>query len=70
MLASLIDPFLSLFQVDAQLQEQLFKLYHNERDIERLSEEVRGKQKDLEKMVSQWPVKHSDLALHGMYTCA
>ena len=34
-----------------QLQEQLFKLYHNERDIERLSEELRGKQRDLDRMV-------------------
>ena len=34
------------------MQEQLFKLYHNESEIERLSEELRGKQKDLDKLVS------------------
>ena len=34
------------------MHEQLFKLYHNERDIERLSEELRGKQKELDRMVS------------------
>ena len=33
------------------MQEQLFKLYHNESEIERLSEELRGKQKDLDKLV-------------------
>ena len=38
-------------KVDSQLQEQLFKLYHNERAIEDVTEELRGKQKDLERMV-------------------
>ena len=33
------------------MQEQLFKLYHNERDIEGLAEELRVKQKDLERLV-------------------
>ena len=39
-------------QADSQLQEQLFKLYHNERDLENLTEELRAKQKDHERMVS------------------
>ena len=38
-------------QADSQLQEQLFKLYHNERDIEALTDELKGKQKELERMV-------------------
>ena len=33
------------------MHEQLFKLYHNERDIEGLAEELRVKQKDLERLV-------------------
>ena len=39
-------------QADSQLQEQLFKLYHNERDLENLTEELRAKQKEHERMVS------------------
>ena len=35
------------------MQEQLFKLYHNERDIETLAEELRVRQKDLDKLVSR-----------------
>jgi structural maintenance of chromosome 1 len=38
---------------EAQVQEQLFKLYHNERDIEGLAEELRVKQKDLERLTSR-----------------
>ena len=48
---------LSLFkrlsvQVDTQLQEQLFKLYHNERQIDDLVDQVKTKQKELDKLVS------------------
>ena len=39
-------------QVDTQLQEQLFKLYHNERQIDDLVEQVKTKQKELDKLVS------------------
>ena len=39
-------------QADAQLQEQLFKLYHNERQIDDLVEQVKTKQKELDKLVS------------------
>ena len=38
-------------QAEAQVEEQLFKLYHNERDIEGLAEELRVRQKDLERLV-------------------
>ena len=36
-------------QVEKQLDLQLFKLYHNERDIDELSEEINKKQQYLEK---------------------
>lgn len=59
-LVSLSIPILSLFkylsmivQVDTQLQEQLFKLYHNERQIDDLVEQVKTKQKELDKLVNQ-----------------
>ena len=39
-------------QVDTQLQGQLFKLYHNERQIDDLVEQVKTKQKELDKLVS------------------
>ena len=38
-------------QADAQLQEQLFKLYHNESQIDGLVEQVKTKQKELDKLV-------------------
>ena len=39
--------------MDSQLQEQLFKLYHNEQHIEGLLAEVKGKQKELDRLVSE-----------------
>ena len=39
-------------QADAVVQEQLFKLHHNERQIDTLEDEVRTKQKGLDKLVS------------------
>ena len=50
--------------MDSQLQEQLFKLYHNESDIENLTEDLRGKQKDLERMVSG---NKRDICLEGWH---
>ena len=41
------------------MQEQLFKLYHNERDIETLAEELRVRQKDLERLVSGQIIAHN-----------
>lgn len=38
-------------QADAQLQEQLFKLYHNERQIDDFVEQIKTKQKELDKLV-------------------
>ena len=56
-LVSLSVAGLSLFkclsvQIDTQLQEQLFKLYHNERQIDDLVDQVKTKQKELDKLVS------------------
>ena len=39
----------SIFQAEKQLELQLFKLYHNERDIDELGDELRKKQHGLEK---------------------
>ena len=39
--------------MDSQLQEQLFKLYHNEQHIDGLLEEVKVKQKELDRLVSE-----------------
>ena len=47
------------------MQEQLFKLYHNERDIERLSDELRARQKELDRLVSGLSLKYHD---HSMGT--
>jgi len=35
-----------------QLEEQLFKLYHNEREIDNLSDELKNHQKNLNELVS------------------
>ena len=42
----------SLPQAECQLQEHLFKLHHNERAINSLTQDVRAKQKELDRMVS------------------
>ena len=36
-----------------QLEEQLFKLYHNEREIDYLSDELKNHQKNLNELVSK-----------------
>ena len=51
-----------LVQAEAQVQEQLFKLYHNEAEIERLTEELRVRQKDLDRLV------RSGTAIKSAYT--
>ena len=45
--------FIANIQVDKQLEYQLFKLYHNENDIKRLTDELGGKNEELRKSVDK-----------------
>ena len=42
-----------IIQSEAKLESQLFKLYHTEMEIHNILQEVKGSNKDLEKIVSK-----------------
>ena len=52
-----------------QLEEQLFKLYHNEREIETLSDELKNHQKNLNDLVCMYclAVRGVPIWVFGMY---
>ena len=45
--------FYFTYQIEKQLENQLFKLYHNENDIKRLSDELSGRNEELKKSVEK-----------------
>ena len=54
----------------SQLEEQLFRLYHNEREIDYLSNELKNHQKNLNEVVSIILTVHAYMyVLYFMYVC-
>ncbi len=53
-------------QAESQLTEQLFSLYHNEQQITALVEEVKSKQKELDRLVRG---SHGHSSLNWLTSC-
>ena len=50
-----------------QLEEQLFRLYHNEREIDFLSDQLKNHQKNLNELVSKIATVHTQLLMYVSY---